>query len=76
MRNMLKVAGLMIGLTVFGCGGTVDEGPHEFKATDTKSKAFEDMKNQMIGNFKSKAYLKNKPAAPPTGGAAPAEKKD
>ena len=73
MRSLLKALGLVIGLTVFGCGGS-EEGPVPFKATDTKQ--FEEMKNQMIGNMKTKSYLKSKPAAAKTSGAAPAEKQD
>jgi hypothetical protein len=74
MRSMLRVAGLAVALSAFGCGGTVDEGPVQFKPTD--SKQFEDMKNQMIGNMKNKSYTKNKAdaAAPKAGDAAPAEK--
>lgn len=73
MRTMLKALGLVIGLTVLGCG-LADEGPHEFKPTDTKQ--FEDMKKQMIGNMTTKAHTKNKAATPAPGasGAAPAEK--
>lgn len=57
MRMLLRTLGLLAALTAFGCDSSVDEGPVPFKPTDTKQ--FEEMKNQMIGNMKSKAHMKN-----------------
>ena len=71
MRTMLRAAGLVFALSMFGCDSGVTEGPVPFKKTDAKQ--FDEMKNQMIGNMKNKSYLKNKSAAPTTG-AADAEK--
>jgi hypothetical protein len=72
MRTLLQAFGLVIVLTAFGCGDSgVTEGPVPFKPTDTKQ--FEAMKNQMIGNMKSKDYLKKPSAAAPAAPAAPAE---
>ena len=55
MRTMLRAAGLVFALSMFGCDSGVTEGPVPFKKTDAKQ--FDEMKNQMIGNMKNKSYL-------------------
>ena len=75
MRTLLQAFGLVLALTAFGCGDSgVTEGPVPFKPTDASQ--FDEMKNQMIGNMKTKAYTKKQPApaAPKSTGATPAEK--
>jgi len=62
MRIMTEVLGFVLVLTLCGCGDSgVTEGSVPFKETNTSQ--FDEMKNQMMKNIKTKSYLK-KPVAP------------
>ena len=70
MRSLFRAFGLVLALAAFGCGESgVTEGTVPFKETNTSQ--FDQMKNQMIGNVKSKNYAKKQVGAAPE---APAEK--
>ncbi len=75
MRIMLGTLGLVVGLSVLRCGdGTVTEGTVPFKETNTDQ--WKEMKEQMIGNMKTKAYIKKQDIPPVQNsiGEAPAGK--
>jgi hypothetical protein len=77
MRILLQALGLLVVLTAFGCGDSgVTEGTVPFKATDTSQ--FDEMKNQMIGNLKTKSYTKKQAPLPGanTSAPSPAEKSE
>jgi hypothetical protein len=51
------IAGIALAGVLGGCGGsTVDEGPKEFRPTDTK--AMEPLFKEMQNTMKNKSYLK------------------
>jgi hypothetical protein len=57
-----RIAGIVLAGVLAGCGGsTVDEGPHEFKPTDTTS--LNPLMDQMKESMKKKSYAQK--AAPP-----------
>jgi predicted small lipoprotein YifL len=55
------IAGIVLAGALAGCGSTVDEGPHEFKPTDTTS--LNPLMDEMKSSMKKKDYAQK--AVPP-----------
>ncbi|APW60138.1 hypothetical protein [Paludisphaera borealis] len=66
----------ILALAIVGCGDSgVTEGTVPFKATDTNTKQFEDMKKQMMANVKGPTPKKTaSPAVKPAATAEPEKK--
>ncbi len=48
------IAGIVLGVAIGGCGGSVDEGSHDFKPTDTKP--FDTLIKEQQEKMKKKDY--------------------